>query len=225
MEYTWLAASGVLIGILIFALKISLGCGLASLSRREGLLVASLYLVIFLFMGAIIELIPDGTISSILNLGVIMHVIIALLLVALGVLTAREWNQKSNDISRKTFWALSLPCPACLAATFLSCSMIATLLDLPPWKVGLGMGIIFLTAIVALSNSLGRIKKAPSRLGDVMIFIGLFYLLSILVIPAYLRSQSIPFVPMTIPSSDLIVSYLFISSLVALGFISRRASL
>jgi len=50
LDFTWLAASGVLVGIIIFALKVSLGCGLASLSRREVLLIAAGYLGISLFM-------------------------------------------------------------------------------------------------------------------------------------------------------------------------------
>lgn len=222
MDLSWLAASGVLMGIVIFALKVSLGCGLASLSQKETLCIATLYLALSLFMGFALGLVPESATSSIMEMGVAMHMAIALLLVAGGVATAREWNRRGRDLSRKTFWALSVPCPACLAATFLSCSALAGLLEVAGWKVGAMVGFVFFTSIAVLSTTFGRMGKAPSALGNAMIFVGLFYILSMLLIPAYLKTQSIPFVPVAIPASDLFTSYVFILSLVALGFVGRR---
>ena len=222
MDFTWLAASGVLIGIFIFALKVSLGCGLASLSRNETLSIATSYLALSLFMGLALGLVPEGTTSSVMEMGAAMHMGIALLLVAGGVATARAWNRNGRDLSRRTFWILSVPCPACLAATFLSCTALSALLEIPGWKVGAAVGFIFFATIAILSPAIGKAGRAPSALGNAMIFVGLFYILSILLIPAYLDAQSTPFAPVTIPTSDLLPSYIFILSLVVLGFIGRR---
>ena len=52
---------------------------------------------------------------------------------------------------------------------------------------------------VIFSSSLGRIKGTPSSLGSAMIFLGLFYILSILLIPAYLNSQKISFLSYSPP--------------------------
>ncbi len=222
MDLKWLSISGVLIGILIFALKVSLGCGLASLNRREVLSIAAGYLMISLFMGMAIELIPENALAAALNAGVAMHLAVALLLVALGIMTARKWNSNHHDISRKTFWILSMPCPACLAASFISCSYLAGLVDIAPWKTGALVGLIFFLCIAAFSTALGRINGAPSSLGNAMIFIGIFYILSILLIPAYLNSQKISFLAESPPLAEMGISYLMIVSLVALGFLSRR---
>ena len=222
MDLTWLSISGVLIGILIFALKVSLGCGLASLNRREVLFIAAGYLIISLFMGMAIELLPENALAAALNAGVAMHFAVALLLVALGVVTARKWNSHHHDISRKTFWALSMPCPACLAASFISCSFLAGLVDIDPRKIGALVGLIFFFCIAAFSTALGRIKGTPSSLGNVMIFLGIFYILSILLIPAYLNSQKISFLSISPPLAEIGLSYLMILSLVALGFLGRR---
>ena len=222
MDLTWLSISGVLIGILIFALKVSLGCGLASLNRREVLSIAAGYLIISLFMGMAIELLPENALAAALNAGVAMHLAVALLLVALGVMTARKWNSHHHDISRKTFWALSMPCPACLAASFISCSFLAGLVDIDPWKIGALVGLIFFFCIAAFSTVLGRIKGTPSSLGNVMIFLGIFYILSILLIPAYLNSQKIAFLSISPPLAEIGLSYLMILSLVTLGFLGRR---
>ena len=223
MEFVWLTASGVLIGILIFALKVSLGCGLSSLSQREVLAVAGGYLLLSLMVGYALDIIPKRYMSSILDLGVAMHIVLALLLVIAGVMTARRWSQHRCDISRRTFWFLSMPCPACLAATFISCSILAGLIDVAPWKIGLSVGLIFFAAITVISSLMKSISKSPSTLGNIMIFIGLFYILSILVIPAYLQiPKSSSQIAISIPAADLINSSLFMISLITLGFVSRR---
>lgn len=84
------------------------------------------------------------------------------------------------------------------------------------------MGLIFFISIAVLSTTVGKVGKAPSAMGNAMIFVGLFYILSMLLIPAYLNTQSTPFAPITIPASDLFTSYLFILGLVVLGFVGRR---
>lgn len=222
MDLTWLSISGVLIGILIFALKVSLGCGLASLTRREVLSIATGYLIISIFMGMAIGLLPEDALAAILDAGVAMHLAVALLLVALGIMTARKWNSHHHDISRKTFWILSMPCPACLAASFISCSFLAGLVDIDPWKIGALVGLLFFICIALFSTALGRIQGTPSSLGNAMIFLGIFYILSILLIPAYLNSQKITLLSISPPLADTGLSYLMILSLMALGFLGRR---
>ena len=222
MDLTWLTVSGVLIGILVFSFKVSLGCGLASLSRREMLSIAAGYLAISLFMGMAIKLLPENTFSAAINTGMAVHLLVALLLVALGIITAKSWNSHCHDISRKTFWALSLPCPACLAASFISCSFMAGLVEIDTWKIGLLVGFLFFFSIAAFSTLLRRIKADPSSLGRAMIFLGLFYILSILLIPAYINCQRISFLPPGSSAGEIISSYLMILSLMALGFLGRR---
>jgi len=221
LDLTWLSISGVLIGILIFALKVSLGCGLASLNRREVLSIATGYLMISLFMGMAIVLIQENALAAVLNAGVAVHLAVALLLVALGVMTARKWNNHHHDISRKTFWALSMPCPACLAASFISCSFLATLLDMASWKVGLGFGIILFFAIMGLSEVFRRRHQTPSVMGNAMIFVGLFYILSMLIIPAYLGSK-VASTPSEIPAVNAVYTYGFLLGMIFLGFIGKK---
>jgi predicted transporter len=222
LDLTWFSISGVLIGILIFALKVSMGCGLASLSSREMLSIATGYMMISLFMGVAIELLPESMLSTALNAGMAIHFMVALLLIALGVMTAKKWNHHHHDISRKTFWVLSMPCPACLAASFISCSFLAGLMDVDPWKTGALVGVLFFFSIAAFSTALGRMKTSPSSLGNAMIFLGLFYILSILLIPAYLDSQKISFLAVGTPLGEIVPSYLLIMSLMAMGFLGRR---
>lgn len=221
MDLTWLSISGVLVGILIFALKVSLGCGLASLTRRETLSIAAGYLMLFLCMGMAIQLLPENAFSAALNAGMAIHLVVALLLVALGVITAKKWNSHQHDISRKTFWVLSMPCPACLAASFISCSFLAVLLDMASWKIGLALGTGLFFAIAGLSEIFRIRHQTPSTLGNVMIFVGLFYILSMLIIPAYLGYKATSS-PLEIPDLNNIYIYGFLLGMVLLGFISKK---
>ena len=222
MDLTWLSIFGVLTGIMIFALKVSLGCGLASLSRREIVSIAAVYLLISLFMGMAIELMPENALEGALNTGMAVHLAVSGLLVALGVMTARRWNNNHHDISRKTFWALSMPCPACLAASFISCSFLAGLADIDPWKTGALVGLLFFISIAAFSTILRRMQGSPSTLGNAMIFLGLFYILSILLIPAYIESQKISFLVAGSQLTEIIPTYLLILSIMAMGFLGKR---
>jgi predicted transporter len=222
LDLTWLSISGVLIGILIFSLKVSMGCGLASLTRREMLSIAAGYLVISFFMGLGTQLFPEDIFSAAISTGMAIHLVVALLLIALGVMTAKKWNAHHNDISRKTFWVLSMPCPACLAASFISCSFLASLMKLSAWKVGILVGFIFFVSIAAFSIALEWVNASPSALGNSMIFLGLFYILSILLIPAYISCQKISFQASSIPLNQIIPSYLLILSIMAVGFLGRR---
>jgi len=222
LDLAWLSIFGVLTGIMIFALKVSLGCGLASLRRREIISIAAVYLLISLFMGVAIELMPEGALEWALNTGMAVHLIVSVLLIALGVTTARRWNSNHHDISRKTFWALSMPCPACLAASFISCSFLAGLADIDPWKTGALVGMLFFVSIAAFSTILGRMQGSPSTLGNAMIFLGLFYILSILLIPAYIESQKISFLLAGSQMTETVPSYLLILSIMAMGFLGRR---
>ncbi len=222
MDLTWLSISGVLMGIMVFAFKVGLGCGLASLNRREMLSIASGYLIISLFMGMAIELIPESALAATLSAGVAVHFAVALMLVVLGVMTARNWNCHHHDISRKTFWALSMPCPACLAASFISCSFLAGMVDIDPWRIGALVGLLFFICIAVFSTALRMIKGTPSSLGSAMVLLGLFYILSILLIPAYLNSQKISFLSESPPLAETGLSYLTILALLTVGFLGRR---
>ena len=221
MDLSSITVSGILIGILIFAFKASLGCGLACLSRRETLLIALSYMALACLMGVIIGFIPNLVFFWLLNAGVATHAVIALLLITLGVITAREWNHKCHDISRRTFWALSFPCPACMAATFLSCSFLVGVLNVASWMIGLAVGIVFFVSIIGLSELFRKGHRTTSDLSKAMIVLGLFYILSMLVVPAYLGSK-IASTPSEMPSVNAVYIYGFLLGMVLLGYLGRR---
>ncbi len=55
-----------------------------------------------------------------------------------------------------------------------------------------------------------------------MILFGLFYLLSPLIIPAYIQAKSIPYPEFTIDYPMLFLSFILMASLIGIGFLIDR---
>lgn len=218
---------GVLIGVVILALKTGLGCGFANLKRREIVYVAFIYFSASIVLSYLVGVIALDVTQNILATGVTMHLIIATGLVYFGIKTKREWLSRGNDLSRKTFLWLSIPCPVCLTATFLACLMLSQLTNISNLWIGAIVGVIFFIGICFFSFSVSSIAsvfeiKTPSTLGTIMLLVGLFYLLSPLIIPAYIQAQSIPVPDFSVDYRKIFISFLMMSFLIGLGFLMDK---
>jgi len=229
-EITGIIATGILIGVVLLALKSGIGCAFASISRREIMYLGSLYLVISILMGYLIEMIPVEFTNNILATGLGMHIIVAIGLLYFGIKTKKSWLSRRCDISRNSFLWISLPCPVCLTATFLSCTVLCNLLEISNIKIGFIVGLVLSFGVVVSTFSVRYLAEHlqmqnPSSLGSAMILLGLFYLLSPIVIPAYIQMQSIPVFEASFNLNEALKSFLLIALLVASGFFSNRMNI
>ncbi|RZN38541.1 MAG: transporter [Methanophagales archaeon ANME-1-THS] len=218
---------GVLIGVVILALKTGLGCGLANLKRREIVYTAFIYFIVSVILGYLVGVIALDITQNILATGVTMHLIIATGLVYFGIKTKREWLSRGTDLSRKTSLWLSIPCPVCLTATFLACLMLSQLTEINNLWIGAIVGVIFFIGVCFFSFSVSSIAgvfkiKTPSTLGTAMLLFGLFYLLSPLIIPAYIQAQNIPVPGFSVDYREIFISFLMMTLLIGLGFLMDK---
>ncbi len=226
-DTTNLIAFGVLIGIAVLALKTGLGCGFASLKVKEVLYLATVYLVLSIIMGVLVGIIPLDLTQNILAAGVTMHLIIAAGLLYFGIRTKRQWLSCGCDLSRKTFLWLSLPCPVCMVALFLACTVLAGAIDRSNIVIGLIVGSVFFVGISLSAFSVKFLAKRfgcrnPSALGTAMILFGLFYLLSPIVIPAYMQAQTAPIPPIPMDMGEIALSVALMAVLGIIGFAGHR---
>ena len=226
-EISNLVTVGVLIGVAILALKTGLGCGFASLKRREIIYIAFIYFSASIILSYLVGVLALDITQNILATGVTMHLIIATGLVYFGIKTKKEWLSRGNDLSRRTFLWLSIPCPVCLTATFLACLMLSQLTNISNLWIGILVGVIFFIGVCffsfAVSSIAGIFKiKTPSTLGTVMLLFGLFYLLSPLIIPAYIQAQSIPIPEFSVDYHKIFISFLMMTFLVGVGFLMDK---
>jgi predicted transporter len=219
--------AGVFGGTTLLALKSGVGCGLSGLRRRETLFLAFVYALTALIIGAIAGSIPVNATGQVVGLGVVMHLIIGLALVYFGIRTKKAWLSDRKDISRRTFLLMSLPCPACLAATFLSCLVFTSTTGVSGVAAGGVIGGVFFAGIAGGGAATSWItRKAgmdnPSTLGNVMLFLGLFYLLCLLLIPAYLQAQDAPAFGIATDPVGMLRALVLMTALIAFGVFTDR---
>lgn len=219
----------VFLSIFLLAAKAGIGCGLASLKKEEVLYIGGVYLLLSIGINQLLVLVPLRVNQLIFSRDVttayvILFTLLSIALLAAGIHTVKEWNSKRRDISRRSFLLLSIPCPICLAAIFISCTTLAAYTDLNRLGIGASVGIIFFITIPVTSLLFRKFKKSPVNLGNVMIVIGSFYLLSVLLIPAYIKAGDMQAAPLSIsmPSDNLVLFMLIAILFFFFGFLRHR---
>ena len=190
MNATYATIIGILIGIFIFGLKTGAGCGFANIKWKDVLIIAAVYLVISIIMGSLIEMVDQSYLDGIASLGMTLHVFIAMILIAAGIYTLKECSC-DHDVSKKTFLAISMPCPVCLTALFMSCMILASSLGTSGLRIGLLVGIVFFVSVISSTFVFKKMKRPPEDLGTTMMFLGIFYLLGAMIVPAYIKAKKL----------------------------------
>jgi predicted transporter len=68
-----------------------------------------------------------------------------------------------------------------------------------------------------------RLGKTPAALGDAMIFIGLFYILGALLMPAYMKTKQLEITPGNFDLAGTVVPLIALLFIIAIGFAIGRA--
>lgn len=223
-----LAILGILLGMVKFASKAAFGLGFAAVGRREISAIAGIYFFIPLLMSAAIGTMREvlyGFINTLFTFKIAFgafQLTVALLLLTLGLYTIRKWKDK-RDITKRTFLLMALPCPVSVVTMFMTCAFfIITGMD--AFKVGLLVGGIFSLSILGITFVIQRssIEKSPSNLGTTMIFFSMLYLLSIVLIPAYLPVHDMNIAIASVSTEDTISGSLFAVVMIFIGFLVER---
>ena len=183
MDTIYIAVIGILTGIFVFGLKTGLGCGFSNIKKQNIILLAGVYFLISLVIGTSMDYIDMSYLQSITDMGMTLHVLVALLLVGAGIYTRKKWYC-GHDVSKHSFLAISLPCPVCLTALFISCTMLASSLDWSGLSIGILTGFVFFVSIIVSSLTFKRMGKKPETLGSVMMLLSIFYVLCAIIAPA-----------------------------------------
>lgn len=220
MDASLAVVAGVLIAVAAFALKAGGGCGLASLRRGEVVVVLLMYILASLAAGAVMERISEEKLYTLLNLGVASHAALSLALIFFGIKTIKD-HTSGCDVSRKTFLAMALPCPACITALFFSAGMLMEYTQASGLRIGAELGIFFFS--VALASAMGlRRYASPRNLGAAMVMLGLLYLCALLLVPAYLKLRHLRFSSIAPPLEDVLKAYVLFAALIAAGFLKAK---
>ncbi|WP_406661027.1 DUF2162 domain-containing protein [Methanolobus sp. ZRKC3] len=217
MNNIYAAVVGILIGIFIFGLKTGVGCGFANIRRRDVFILATGYFIISIVLGSLVGLVDQSYLEKISSLGMTLHVFIAIILIAAGVYTQKKWSC-GHDVSKKTFMVISIPCPVCLTALFVSCMILASSLETTGLKVGFLVGIVFFVSVISSTFVFRKMNRSPEDLGTVMMFLGIFYLLGAMIVPAYIKAKQLNIAAVSGGEIDIIPMFFFLIFIIG-GFV------
>jgi predicted transporter len=221
MDVVKVVTFGILSSILVFGIKTGLGCGFADIKKREIVVICAGYFVISIIMGYIVGTVSNDFLGTISDVGLLFHVLLAGLMIAAGIYTQKQWNC-GCDVSRRTFIFISLPCPVCLTALFIATTMLATALDLSGPVIGVVVGSVFFLSAFVSSLSFRRLGKTPETLGSVMMFLGIFYVLGAVLVPAYMQSKMLIVPQLTVNTGAMVASFAVLVLFIMVGFAAHH---
>lgn len=221
---------GILAAILVFGIKVGLASGLANLSKKLLAIICVGYGGGVLIISAVASLYAEQLTQAIYSYNSVFYIIMALIMIIAGLITIREWKVHDHNTSTATSLAVIAPCPCCFG------SIVASILIVAPT---IGVGAFYLSwfaaaALVAViiityfaSNIIVKLtsKPYPIILGNFMLLLGAYFLLSAIVIPNIAGSLSKDFKDLTMNSPESIIAVIvMVVVLVIIGvFLSKKS--
>ena len=221
---------GIIAAILVFGIKVGLASGLANLSKKLLALICIGYGGGVLIISAIASLYAQQITQAIYSYNSIFYMIMALIMIIAGLITIREYKVHDHNTSTATSLAVIAPCPCCFG------SIVASILIVAPT---IGVGAFYLSwfaaatlvAVIIITYFASNIivkyisKPYPIVLGNFMLLLGAYFLLSAIVIPNIAGSLSKDFGSITISSPESIVAIVvMLIILVILGIFLNKKS-
>ena len=220
---------GVFAAVILFGTKLGIASGLANLSKRNLALLCLAYGGGIILLSAIASLYTKQITEIINSYNSIIYLIMAIIMIFSGIYTIKEWKKHENNTMRTTRIILVAPCPCYFGSILASIIMAAPTIGLGAFSlsqyVAIAMVLVILLGYFASNLIVKFLKKPyPIVIGNFMLFLGIYFLLSSILIPNIIQAfnQSMRF--MTIPSlTSLALTFLLAIGIAIMGImISRR---
>ena len=220
---------GVFAAVILFGSKLGIASGLANLSKRNLALLCIGYGGGIMLLSAIASLYTSQMTEIINSYNSIIYLIMAIIMIFSGIYTIKEWKKHENNTMRTTRMILVAPCPCYFGSILASIIMAAPTIGLGAFSlsqyVAIAMVLVILIGYFASNLIVKFLKKPyPIVIGNFMLFLGIYFLLSSILIPNIIQAfnQSMRF--MTIPSlTSLALTFLLAIGIAIMGImISRR---
>ncbi|KZX14394.1 DUF2162 domain-containing protein [Methanobrevibacter curvatus] len=179
---------GVIASVLVFGIKIGLATGMANYSKKIILIISCLYGVGVYLITRIASLFASQVVDFVYGYNAVFFLIMAVIMISAGLLTVREWKVHEKNTSSASALAIVAPCPCCFMSIVASILLVAPTVglgvnDLSPY-VAVALALTILITYFASNSLISYIKKPyPVILGNFMFFLGIYFLISAIVIP------------------------------------------
>lgn len=219
---------GIFASVMVFGVKIGLASGLANLSKKLFAIICIAYGGGVVLISAIASLFAEQLIQAIYGYNSIFYIIMASIMIIAGLFTIREWKIHDKNTSTATSIAIIAPCPCCFGSIIASVLIVAptigvSSLDLS-WYAAAALVAVMIVTYLA-SNTIIRVinKPYPIVLGNFMLLLGAYFLLSAIVIPNIAGVLSKTLSPISIGSpQDVLMVILAFAILIVCGVVLTK---
>lgn len=220
---------GIFASVLVFGIKIGLASGLANLSKRLFAIICIAYGGGVIVISAIASLFAEQLVQAIYSYNTIFYIIMASIMIIAGLFTIREWKIHDKNTSTATSLAIIAPCPCCFGSIIASVLIVAPTIGVSSlnlsWYAAIALVAVMVVTYFASNVIVKYINKPyPIVLGNFMLLLGAYFLLSALVIPNIASVLTKTTTPITIgsPQDTLMIVLAFIILLVGGIVLTKR---
>lgn len=203
--FTILWQIGVLSAILVFGIKIGLAMGFAGLSKKMAALIALGYGLGILLLTMIASGYEEALNKVIYDYNFVIFLAMALVIIYAGLHTIKEWKIHQKNHAKASCTAMIAPCPCCFGAVVAAIILASPVIGASTFAIG-KYAAVFLTLTIGIfylaSGAIVKIVKKPYPvlLGNFMLFVGIYFLVSAIILPNINTVLAIKMSPLTIPS-------------------------
>ena len=213
---------GIFASVLVFGVKIGLASGLANLSKKLFAIICIAYGGGVVLISAIASLYADQLIQAIYGYNTIFYIIMASIMIIAGLFTIREWKIHDKNTSTATSLAIIAPCPCCFGSIIASVLIVAPTIGVSSlnlsWYAAAALVAVMVVTYLASNTIIRFIRKPyPIVLGNFMLLLGAYFLLSAIVIPNIAGALTKTVSPITIGSPQDILMIILVFDILIVG--------
>lgn len=219
---------GVFAAVILFGTKLGIASGLANLSKRNLALLCLGYGGGIMLLSAIASFYTSQMTEIINNYNSIIYLVMAIIMIFSGIYTIKEWKKHERNTMRTTRMILIAPCPCYFGSILASIIMAAPTVGLGAFSlsqyVALAMVLVILIGYFASNLIVNFLKKPyPIVIGNFMLFLGIYFLLSSILIPNIIQSFNQSMRSITIPSlGSLAIAFSLAIAIAIVGILLSR---
>lgn len=216
MDYSVILQIITILSVLVYGVNIGLSIGLANLSKKVITLICILYGGSVFILGSMVTRYADILIEFMNTNNMFTNLLLGTILIIAGILTIREWRKHDNNTVISILLSTIVPYACFIISLMFLNASLTSVIDLNSLRIKLYFAI-FLIIIILITYYISKhskINKKPYQivLGNYMITLGAYYIVSTLISPNMMtmRNEKLAAITIDSPLNMLIIMILFI---------------
>lgn len=214
MDYSVILQIITILSVLVYGVNIGLSIGLANLSKKVIAAISVLYGGSVFLLGSMVTRYADILMEFMNTNNTFTNLLMGALLVIAGLLTIREWRKHDNNTIISILLSTIVPYLCFMISLLFLNASLNSVVDLNSLTVK-GYMAAFLIIIILLTyfiSKKSKINKKPYQivLGNYMITMGAYYIVSTLISPNMMRNEKLAAITIESPINLLIIVIFFI---------------